>query len=84
MDQHTGGKLLIHGNKRHKDSQFQTWNSLPVEYPNQVNTVLLEVVGIHQHAILQTIPSLYFLLDSMKPHFTTGGSHIASVDMTDR
>ena len=30
-DQHTGGKWLIHGTKRHKDNQLQTWNS-PVEY----------------------------------------------------
>ena len=30
-DQHTGGKWLIHGTKRRKDNQLQTWNS-PVEY----------------------------------------------------
>ena len=24
MDQHTGGKWLIHGTKRHKDSQLQS------------------------------------------------------------
>ena len=24
MDQHTGGKLLIHGTKRHNDNQLQS------------------------------------------------------------
>ena len=24
VDQHTGGKWLIHGNKRHKDNQLQS------------------------------------------------------------
>ena len=24
VDQHTGGKLLIHGTKRHKDNQLQS------------------------------------------------------------
>ena len=32
MDQHTGGKWLIHGTKRRKDNQLQTRNS-PVEHP---------------------------------------------------
>ena len=32
VDQHTEGKLLIHGTKHHKDNQSQTRNS-PVEYP---------------------------------------------------
>ena len=30
VDQHTGGKGLIHGTKRRKDNQLQSWNS-PVE-----------------------------------------------------
>ena len=34
VDQHTGGKWLINGTKRHKDNQLQTWNS-PVEYPSR-------------------------------------------------
>ena len=36
VDQHTGGKWLIHGTKRHKDNQLQSlaWNS-PVEYPSR-------------------------------------------------
>ena len=29
MDQHTGGKLLIHGTKHHKDNQLQNLE-LPV------------------------------------------------------
>ena len=29
VDQHTGGKWLIHGTKRHKDNQLQIWNELP-------------------------------------------------------
>ena len=34
MDQHTGGKWLIHGTKRHKDNQLQSLE-LPVEYPSR-------------------------------------------------
>ena len=34
MDQHTGGKRLIHGTKRHKDNQLQSLE-LPVEYPSR-------------------------------------------------
>ena len=34
VDQHTGGKWLTHGTKRHKDNQLQAWNS-PVEYPSR-------------------------------------------------
>ena len=34
MDQHTGGKWLIHCTKRRKDNQLQAWNS-PVEYPSR-------------------------------------------------
>ena len=32
VDQHTGGKWLIHGTKRCKDNQFQTWNSPRISY----------------------------------------------------
>ena len=34
VDQHTGGKWLIHGTKHRKDNQLQSkaWNS-PAEYP---------------------------------------------------
>ena len=28
VEQHTGGKWLIHGTKRHKDNQFQNVNPL--------------------------------------------------------
>ena len=28
VDQHTGGKWLIHGTKRHKDNQFHAWKSV--------------------------------------------------------
>ena len=31
IDQHTGGKCLIHDTKHRKDNQLQAWNS-PVEY----------------------------------------------------
>ena len=35
VDQHTGGKWLIHGTKRPKDNQLQkAWN-FPVEYPSK-------------------------------------------------
>ena len=34
VEQHTEGKWLIHGTKRRKDNQLQTWNS-PVEYPSR-------------------------------------------------
>ena len=34
MDQHTGGKWLIYGTKRHKDNQLQSLE-LPVEYPRR-------------------------------------------------
>ena len=34
VEQHTGGKWLIHGTKRHKDNQFQNVNP-PVEYPSR-------------------------------------------------
>ena len=26
VDQHSGGKWLIHGTKRHKDNHFKTWD----------------------------------------------------------
>ena len=34
VDQHTGGKWLIHGTKRRKDNQLQSLE-LPVEYPSR-------------------------------------------------
>ena len=34
VDEHTGGKWLIHGTKRRKDNQCKAWNS-PVEYPSR-------------------------------------------------
>ena len=34
MNQHAGGKWLIHATKRRKDSQLQSLNS-PAEYPNR-------------------------------------------------
>ena len=34
VDQHTGGKWLIHGTKRRKDNQLQAWN-YPVKYPSR-------------------------------------------------
>ena len=34
VDQHTGGKLWIHGTKRHKNNQLQSME-LPVEYPSR-------------------------------------------------
>ena len=34
VDQHTGGKWLIHGTNRRKDNQLLPWNS-PVEYPSR-------------------------------------------------
>ena len=34
VDQHTGGKWLIHGTKRRKDNQLQAWNS-HIEYPSR-------------------------------------------------
>ena len=34
MEQHTGGKWLIHGTKRHKDNQLQSLE-IPVEYPSR-------------------------------------------------
>ena len=33
MDQHTGGKRLIHGTKHHEDNQLQACNT-PVEFPS--------------------------------------------------
>ena len=33
-DQHTEGKWLIHGTKRHKAISCKAWNS-PVEYPSR-------------------------------------------------
>ena len=35
LDQHAGGKWLIHDTKRHKDNQFQSLH-FPAEYPNWV------------------------------------------------
>ena len=35
VDQHEGGKWLIHDTKRHKDISFKAWNS-PAEYPSWV------------------------------------------------
>ena len=35
VDQHTGGKWLIHGTKRRKDNSCKAWNS-PVEYPSWI------------------------------------------------
>ena len=35
VDQHAGGKWLIHDTKRRKDNQLQAWNS-PAEYPSWV------------------------------------------------
>ena len=35
VDQHAGGKWLIHDTKRRKDNQLQSWNS-PAEYPSWV------------------------------------------------
>ena len=34
VDQHTGGKWLIHGTKPHKDNSCKAWNS-PVENPSR-------------------------------------------------
>ena len=34
VDQHTGGKWLIHGTKRHKDNQLQSLEP-PVEYSSR-------------------------------------------------
>ena len=34
MDQHTGGRWLIHGTKHHKDNQWQSLEP-PVEYPSR-------------------------------------------------
>ena len=34
VDQHTGGKWLIHGTKRRQDNQLQSLE-LPVEYPSR-------------------------------------------------
>ena len=34
LDQHTGGKWLIHGTKRRKDNQLQSLEP-PVEYPSR-------------------------------------------------
>ena len=34
MDQHTGGKWLIHGTKRRNDNQLQSLEP-PVEYPSK-------------------------------------------------
>ena len=34
VDQHTGGKWLIHGTKRRKTISCKAWNS-PVEYPSK-------------------------------------------------
>ena len=34
VEQHTGGKWLIHGSKRRKDNDCKAWNS-PVEYPSR-------------------------------------------------
>ena len=34
VDQHTGGKWLIHGTKRSKNNQFQNLKC-PVEYPSR-------------------------------------------------
>ena len=35
VDQHAGGKWLIHDTKRRKDNQLQAWNS-PAKYPSWV------------------------------------------------
>ena len=34
LDQHTGGKWLIHGTKHHQDNQLQSLE-LPVEFPSR-------------------------------------------------
>ena len=34
VDQHSGGKWLIHGTKRHRDNQLQSQEP-PVEYPSR-------------------------------------------------
>ena len=34
VDQHIGGKWLVHGTNRHKDNQLQSLDS-PVEYPSR-------------------------------------------------
>ena len=44
VDQHTGGKCLIHGPKPRKDNQSKTWNS-PAEYPSQESNHGMKVSG---------------------------------------
>ena len=49
MDQHTGGKWLIHGTKRRKDNQLQSLELIKESKRNMFNAIFKENVQGQKH-----------------------------------